>query len=108
MRFGSCQIMNGSDEESLVDGTGFRVLDMEFHMEKVIYQTQRRLHRRRVGGFLLSFYVPTGDGRGWLDGERDQSLCDDISFHLLPGPALHPDMRAECTEYLFLKIYFKI
>ena len=51
MRFGSGQIMNGSDEESLVDGTGFRVLDMEFHMEKVIYQTQRRLHRRRLEVF---------------------------------------------------------
>eukprot|EP00071_Canis_lupus_P031190 XP_022264747.1 uncharacterized protein LOC102153638 [Canis lupus familiaris] len=65
MRFGSGQIMNGSDEESLVDGTGFRVLDMEFHMEKVIYQTQRRLHRRSLQQQLerenniLTIYIQT-------------------------------------------------
>lgn len=86
------------------DGTGVRLLDMEFPVGRMIYQTQWRLAWGRVGAFLLPYLFPY---RGWNGmvrwGKRSVSSWwsfDLPSFHLLPGSALHPDVRVEGTEYL--------
>lgn len=81
------------------DGAGVRLLVMEFHVERVIYQTQWRLDRGRAGGFLLIYLFFYRRWKWTVRWGRHQCLCNDHwispSFHLLPGSAFHPDVRCE-------------